>query len=132
MRKHTYRRSAEGCSSLPWLWSPSQCHTRRFRTCRLRCSRGGGSSGRKHRHSKQLKIEEKLVSIEREKDGEFEGRGVRKRDREITSYDVAEMRDVVDVGQGAGDQDVSLARDWKLRSLLFISHLFLFLFFVYF
>jgi len=33
----------------------------------------------------------------------------------VTADDVAEVRDVVHIRQGASDEDVALARDWELR-----------------
>lgn len=39
-----------------------------------------------------------------------------------TSNDVAEMRDVIDVRQGAGDEDVALSLEGKLRSFGILRH----------
>ena len=36
---------------------------------------------------------------------------------EDAAYDVAQVRDVVDVGQGTGDEDVPLARDGEANGL---------------
>ena len=47
-----------------------------------------------------------------------------KKEKEQTANDVAEMRDVVDVGQGAGDEDVALALNRKLWGFKIVaSHL---------
>lgn len=39
-------------------------------------------------------------------------------DREITPNDISKVGDVVDVGEGAGDEDVTAARDRKLGGIL--------------
>lgn len=76
-------------------WSRWQCRTRQCRKCRPRCGPSGGSSAHRHRRR-----ERNLM-----RSAKARGGGAAR----AHTNEVAEVRDVVNVGQGACDEDVSLA-----------------------